>query len=173
MLLQTNEWRRRHGLARLGRWVLFALAFVAISLITREMFAADGTPFSPARKLTTWYTDRTPIDIEVVATSGADPDARFLEPRRTLRLRLERAYVDSIGWRERPPYDYSSLALSFDRITGLPRALLQAPSEQVDKRGDDIPRLRHEELIRRTFVVTITKTISLNGRPFSIEQVLS
>src|SRR5205085_6769836 len=89
---QTSGCRLRHGSARLGRWVLLALASVAISLIASEMFAADGTPFTPARKLTSWYTDRNPIDIEVVATSGADPDARFLQPRRTLRLRLERAY---------------------------------------------------------------------------------
>jgi hypothetical protein len=153
--LQTDEWRRRHGLAKLRGWVLFVLASVAIGLIAREVFAADGTPFSPARKLTSWYTDRNPIDIEVVATTGADPDARFLQPRRTLRLRLERAYVDSIGWREQPPYDYSSASLSFDTITGLPTALFQAPPEQVDKRGDDISRPGHDKMVRRTLNLTI------------------
>jgi hypothetical protein len=155
MLLQTSEWRLRHGSARLGRWVLLALASVAISLIASEIFAADGTPFTPARKLTSWYTDRNPIDIEVVATSGIGPDARFLQPRRTLRLRLERAYVHLILWREQPPYDYSSAGLSFDSITGLPTVLFQAPPEQVDKRGDDIPQLGHDKMVRRTLNLII------------------
>jgi len=124
--------------------------------------AAEGGPFNPIRKFSTWYTDRSPVDVEVVATSGPDSEAHFLEPRRTLRLRLERAYVDSIAWRERPPYDYSFVGLSFDMTTGLPAALFQAPPEQVDKRGDDISRIGHSALVRRTLNISIRGYSSAN-----------
>ena len=149
-------WNTLLGLSRgspkLARCGFLGLALIAC-VLGNEVFAAP--PFDPVRKLTTWYTDRNPIDVEVVATSGASPDARFLGPRRALGLRLERAYVGSIGWHEQPDYDYSSLSMSFDAITGLPSALFSAPPLQVDKRGEDIPQLTHDESIRRTLIVNV------------------
>ena len=45
-------------------------------------------------------------------------------------------------------------------VTGLPTALFQAPPEQVDKRGDDISRIGHSALVRRTLNVTIQGHVS-------------
>lgn len=117
-------------------------------------FTAQGR-FEPARKLTGRHTDRNLIDVEVVASSGSGPDARFLEPKRSLKLRLERAYVVSIGWRERPEYDFSYLSMTFDSSTGLPSTLFAAPLRQEDKRRDDVVTLSHHDLVRRTLVLSI------------------
>jgi hypothetical protein len=133
---------------------ILGLALIA-SGFGNEMFAADAPPFDPVRKLTGWYTDRNLVDVEVVATSGDSPDARFLQPRRALGFRLERAYVVSIGWREQPEYDYSRLSMMFDSVTGLPSVLFPARAQPVDKRGDDIPQLTHEESVRRTLIVNL------------------
>src|SRR5947207_15172393 len=82
-----------------GLALLRSLACVA-SGATDEVVPAGRSSVNPARKLMGSNTDRDLIDVEVVATSGAGPDARFIEPRRALRLRLERAYVGSVDWRQ-------------------------------------------------------------------------
>jgi hypothetical protein len=113
-------------------------------------------PFDPVSKLTTWYTDRNPIDIEIVATVGAGEEARPADPPRVLRLRLERAYVHTVF--RRP--NSSSVAISFDLPTGLPSALFRAPTEQVEMRGDPIRQLPHQEMITRTINLLVQSNAS-------------
>jgi hypothetical protein len=153
-----NQFGRLAGVSRacskIAQSSILGLALIAGG-IGNEMFAADAPPFNPVRKLTGWYTDRNLIDVEVVATSGDSPDARFLQPRRALGFRLERAYVIDISWREGPEYDFSNLSMMFDSITGLPSVLFPARAHPVDKRGDDIPQLTHEQSIRRTLIVNL------------------
>ena len=60
-----------YGMRRLilGTAVIGGVAFATVPVVS----ASD---FNPVRNLTTWYTDRTPIDIEIVSspdpTTGAD-----------------------------------------------------------------------------------------------------
>jgi hypothetical protein len=150
---------------------ILGVTFIANGVVCLA-FAADG-PFNPMRKLTSWYTDRGLIDVEVVATSGSGPDSRFLSPKRTMKLRLERAYVASIGWREQSDYDYSSLSLSFDGATSLPSALFTAPPEQVEKRSDSIDRLTHDESVRRTLIVNVDGHSSQKNLELSSEKLSS
>jgi hypothetical protein len=157
------------------KW-LEILGVLGVALIANgsgcSAFATAAAPFSPMRKLTSWYTDRSLIDVEVVATSGSGPDSRFLIPKRILKLRLERAYVVSIGWHEQSDYEYSSLSLSLDGVTGLPSALFTAPPEQVEKRGDRIAQLTHDESVRRTLIVSVDghssrKNLEINSEKLS------
>ncbi len=59
--------------------------------MTQLSSLALSQPFQPITKLTTWYTDRTPIDLEIVASMGQGNEAHLLQPERKLRFRLERA----------------------------------------------------------------------------------
>ncbi|MBR0844637.1 hypothetical protein JQ607_30940 [Bradyrhizobium liaoningense] len=132
---------------------ILALAASSLSWPSRS---ASAQTFDPVSKLTTWYTDRNPIDIEITAAVGVGDEARPIDPPRVLRLRLERAYVHSlIG---KPPI--SIVGLSFDLLTGLPSALFTAPPEQVDARGDPIRQIAHTEAITRTINVVVESNFS-------------
>jgi hypothetical protein len=72
--------------------------------------------FNPVRSLTTWYTDRTPVDIEVVG--GFDSKS-------VLRIRLERAFVQYLIARET-----TIVSFGLDKDTGLPASLFSAVSPQ-------------------------------------------
>jgi hypothetical protein len=127
---------------------------VSAGLLAMPMaFTATAQPFQPISQLTTWYTDRNPVDIEIVAYQGVDNEARRLEPERVLQLRLERAYLNLLIRKERPIS--SAALLSFDLPTGLPTALFKAPPEQVEKRGDPIHQLLSAESTARTIIVLI------------------
>jgi len=94
-----------------------ALAF-AMTAQTSDLFAE---PFKPVRELTTWYTDRTPIDIEIIGSTSMLPQFHHLEPERTLRFRLERAYVGILLAKDEPGFEI--VHFSFDMETGLPESL--------------------------------------------------
>jgi hypothetical protein len=115
--------------------------------------ASDDHAFTPIHKLQTWYTDRSLVDVEVVASQGPSDRAHFVEPKQSLKLRLERAYLNGIGWTEKP--DYSSVDIEFDLPTMLPSALFIAPPSEVDKRGEDIKALTREEMGRRALIVRL------------------
>jgi hypothetical protein len=67
-----------------------ALAVVAAGFMQMS-FTASAQPFQPISQLTTWYTDRNPIDVEIIASAGQGNEARRIEPERILRL-LQDAY---------------------------------------------------------------------------------
>ena len=156
-MLQPGFWETKNLLDRVripaGK---LSLAWIGSAVVlTQSIYPAlaDDRPFVPVRTLTSWYTDRRPIDVEIVASSGIANEINFIEPRQSLKLRLERAYLDDIGWNAKPAH--SSAAISFDTVTGLPRSLFVAPPQQVEERGDNIVPLTHEESVRRTLNLRI------------------
>jgi hypothetical protein len=139
------------------------LIVILIFGVTQLSSIARAQPFEPISQLRTWYTDRNPVDVEISATTGQGSEARRLEPKRTLRLRLERAYVDTISRIEQP--SFSSVSLSFDLPTGLPSALFTAPPEQVELRGDPIRQLLHDESASRTLIIRLNGSNSSDVLP--------
>ena len=130
--------------------------------IAQTNTTSSPSVFEPIKKLTVSDTDRRPIDMELVATVGADP-ARFASPRKTLRLRLERAYVDTLLWQEYPPDDAVYLAMGFDAQSGLPISLFKisifkapTPANQADRRSDNVPQLSLSQANERTILVELS-----------------
>jgi hypothetical protein len=58
---------------------IFAVAAVGSSWPSRSVSAQS---FNPVSKLTSWYTDRNPIDVEITATVGVGDEARPVDPQR-------------------------------------------------------------------------------------------
>lgn len=115
-------------------------------------FTSSAQPFHPSSSLTSWYTSRSAVDVELFATEGVGNDAHLISPPQVLRLRLERAYLNLL----RTDYPRSSIALiGFDLPTGLPSALFQAPPEQVEARGDPIHQLAASEWASRAVNVSL------------------
>jgi hypothetical protein len=151
-------------------WLTDCVTIRSSKLIVMLMFGvtqfssiALTQPFEPISALKTWYTDRNPIDVEIVASTGQGKEARRVEPERILRLRLERAYVDTIFRIERA--SFSSVLLSFDMPTNLPSALFTALPEQVELRGDPIRRLSSGESASRTLVILLESSNSSDVLP--------
>jgi hypothetical protein len=117
-------------------------------------------PFNPVRQLTTWYTDQGLIDIEIVGSSSLQPDVHRLEPDRLLRLRLERAYVQTLLTQSDRGYEVVSLVV--DSETGLASALLTAASRQGRFHEDiaGVPQLAHQAVLQRTLLLSLRSDIS-------------
>ncbi len=73
--------RKVAPLARRSAWHAFWAA-VVLAGTTVGSTCAMAQPFDPVRELTTWYTDRSLIDIEVVGSTSMLPDIHRLEPER-------------------------------------------------------------------------------------------
>ena len=139
---------------------LFAIVFVrtviliAITSISVAL-GAETQPFMPVRGLTTWYTDRTPIDIEIVGSSSMLPESHHLEPERTPRFRLERAYVDFLIAKREPGFEF--VHLSFDMETGLPSSLFFAVANKgkFHENIENVPVLSNKEMLQRTLLIWI------------------
>jgi hypothetical protein len=125
-------------------------------LLSTHSFGLAAEPFKPSHKLTTWYTDRTPIDIEIVGSSSMLPEFHHLEPVRTLRFRLERAYVDFLVTKGEPGFDI--VHFSFDMETGLPEALYFAVGNKRRFHEDfaGVPILPIAERARRTLNISLS-----------------
>jgi hypothetical protein len=130
-----------------------ALIIVSALGVTPLSLMARAQPFEPISELATWYTDRHPIDVEIFATTGEGTEARRLDPERKLLFRFERANVGHVVRIQRPPY--SSVMMSVDMPTGLPSQLLIAPPEQVEARGEEIPRMDHAASVKRTLNIVL------------------
>jgi hypothetical protein len=74
------------------------------AFLIAQSLSAVAQPFNPVRKLTTWYTDRSLIDIEIVGAITTT-DTHKLEPSRVLRFRLERAYVSSLRAKDQAGFE--------------------------------------------------------------------
>lgn len=152
-----------------GRLIDFVMTRLSVLIImstlgvTQLSPIARTQPFEPVSQLTTWYTDRNPIDVEIIASTGQGKEARRVEPERILRLRLERAYVSTMFRIGRP--SFSSVSLSFDMPTGLPSALFTAPPEQVQLRGDPIHQLPRVEFASRTLIILLESNNSSDVVP--------
>ena len=133
--------------------------------------AAFAQPFQPVSQLTSWYTDRSPIDVEIVGTKGVGGEARLVSPPRVLQFRLERAYLHLLIRRDQPPS--SGASLSFDLPTGLPSALFQAPPEQVETRGDPIQQLTAADWASRAVRVSLSSSNLAGGLGFASSELRS
>lgn len=133
-----------------------ALAFA----ITAQTSDLSAEPFKPVRELTSWYTDRTPIDIEIVGSSSMLPQFHHLEPERTLRFRLERAYVGILLTEDEPGFEI--VHFSFDMETGLPELLFFAVANKrrfhEDIAGAAV--LPFAEQVRRTLNISLSSDVS-------------
>lgn len=117
--------------------------------------AVDQQSFSPVRRLTTPDTDEVSIDVEVVGTSSINPGAHFLTPRRSLQLRLERAYVDTLLWRDTQGSSFSALSLSLDSGSKQPRSISWARMYKDKGSPKDITRDAVVAMNRRTLIIQI------------------
>jgi hypothetical protein len=112
-------------------------------------------PFQPIRKVITWNTDRSLVDIEVVGSTSMLPDRHTLEPDRVLRFRLERAYVDTLLAERGPGFEIVMFA--FDMETGLPASLILAVSQGGRFHEDisGVPHVSQVDRLRRTLLISL------------------
>ena len=163
--IEAHDWsfvvRPRTKKLMFSRRVLPVGAVLLFMGVLQMVPAAIAQPFRPINELSTWYTDRNPVDVEIVGTKGVGNEARFVDPPVVLRLRLERAYVSLLLRRDQPPS--SALSMSFDLPTGLPSALFRAPPEQVETRGDPIHQLTSSESASRGVNISLASSDLADG----------
>ena len=141
--------RKNSWIGIVGLLVAFGLGGVLSAI------AADQQSFSPVRRLTTPDTDEVSIDVEVVGTSSINPCAHCLTPRRSLQLRLERAYVDTLLWRDTQGSSFSALSLSLDSGSKQPRSISWARMYKSKGSPQDVTRDAVVDLNRRTLIIQI------------------
>jgi hypothetical protein len=128
---------------------------LALALAAFNVMPAMSQPFQPIRKLTTWYTDRSLVDIEIIGSTSLPPDRHELEPERVLRFRLERAYVQTLIAERGPGFEI--VTFGFDMETGLADSLILAMS-QTGRVHEDIPGVPVVSLtdqLKRTLLVSL------------------
>jgi len=138
-----------------GRAIVPLVASV-FGLLTSIALEAETQSFRPVRELTTWYTDRSLIDIEIVGSSSKLPEFHHLEAERALRFRLERAYVNFLLTKSEPGFE--RIILSFDMQTGLPESLFFAVANKRRFHEDfaGVPILPFAEQVRRTLNISLS-----------------
>jgi hypothetical protein len=136
------------------RWLLLLVQLFVLVLVDIGAPAFSQT-FAPARDLKLWYTDRTPIDIEVVGSTSLLPDSHRLLPEHVLRFRLERAFVQTLTAKTRPGFEIVSFA--FDMPTGVANALIVAASQSSASQDNqtNIPVLSQSERAKRSLRITL------------------
>jgi hypothetical protein len=133
-------------------WLALAAALILVAFSGTSLTAQ---PFQPIRRLTTWYTDRTPVDIEIVGSTSLLPEWHKAEPDRALRFRLERAYVQTL-LADRGP-DFTIVGFGFDTETGLPDSLITAVAQKGRFHEDipGVPVVSWSDRARRTLALTL------------------
>ena len=88
------------------------------------------------------------------------PELHGLEPERSLRFRLERAYVDTLTAKSEPGFE--TVHFSFDMKTGLPASLFAAAGEKgrFHEQLRGIPLLPNAERLRRLINVSVSSDSS-------------
>lgn len=121
---------------------------------------AMDEPFNPLRKLDTWYTDRSLIDIEVIGSTSLVPAFHRLEPERVLRFRLERAYVHTLFTEREPGFEIVNLG--FDTETGLAESLFFAATLPGRFHEDipAVPAVSDFNRFQRTLLISIKSNLS-------------
>jgi len=136
-------------------WVLFVGLLLA-PVWNQQGLRAEDKGFHPVSvNLLGSSTDRNAVDIEIVGSSSLVPQQHQLQPDRVLRLRLERAYINSFLTKSAP--GFSILSISIDQPTTLPQALIDAVSLQGKFHQDNpgVPALTRDEAARRQVVLEI------------------
>lgn len=143
-----------HLVTKRGRYEVIVVVLFAVLAAANDA-AAQSSPFNPVRKLTTWYTDRSPVDIEIVGATSPSPELHRLDPSRRLRFRLERAYVHTLSAERGPGFE--SVSFGFDLETQVPDSLILAGNQGPRYREEipGVPKLSMEEWGRRRVVIRI------------------
>jgi hypothetical protein len=139
--------------AKIALTVCFVATAASAALLSVGPAACVAQQFRPIDQLSSWYTDRSLVDLEITATKGQGDERVPVKPAQVLRLRLERAYVEFLVHRESPPSNI--VLISFDSPSGLPSALFKALPEQLEARGDPIHKLTRQEWASRTINVSL------------------
>jgi hypothetical protein len=139
------------------------LFFLTILASAMNDGSAMAQPFKPIRELSSWYTDRSLIDIEIIGSTSLLPDSHRLEPDRVLRFRLERAYVQTLITQSSPGYELVSLAL--DSETGLAESLLTASANRGQYHEDipGVPALPRAEILQGGIRLSLRSDLSRSG----------
>jgi hypothetical protein len=129
----------------LGTAVIGGVAFATVPVVS----ASD---FNPVRNLTTWYTDRTPIDIEIVSSPDPTTGADNFDSKRTLRIRVERAFVQMLLARRT-----TFVHFGLDMETGIASSRFSATSNDGRSRESfpDVPEIPPQERLTRLLNLTI------------------
>jgi hypothetical protein len=142
--------------------VMRTLGIIALGLVLlcghAMTSATSASDFNPVRKLSTWYTDRTPVDVEVSSSPEAVESANRQASRKNLRFRLERAFVHQLL----TGLDETIVRFGFDMDTGLPDQLIIAVSDRgrFQEIIPGIPNVPFEERLVRTVLVTVKSNFS-------------
>jgi hypothetical protein len=143
---------------------LFIAAPILISLSLWSL-AAEGetsakSPFNPLREhpygKPLWLsTDRRSVDIEIIGSTSRLPDIYRLEPERTLRFRLERAYVRYLVAEKTPGLEAVTFAV--DMETGLPSYLFDVVSftDRFHQNIPGIPVVSRADRARRELRISL------------------
>jgi hypothetical protein len=128
---------------------------LALALAAFNVMPAMSQPFQPIRKLTTWYTDRRLVDIEIIGSTSLLPDRHELEPERVLRFRLERAYIQTLIAERGPGFEIVRFA--FDMESGLADSLILAVSQggRVHEDIPGVPVVSLADRLTRTLLVSL------------------
>ena len=139
------------------------LFFFAVLAGAMNGGSAMAQPFKPIRELSSWYTDRSLIDIEIIGSTSLVPDSHRLEPDRVLRFRLERAYVQTLLTQSSPGYELVSLALDLE--TGLAESLLSAVASRGQYHEDipGVPTLSRTEILQGGIQLSLRSDLSRTG----------
>jgi len=140
---------------------LSVLAMAAAAFGAAGPDRAVAQPFNPIRELATWYTDRSPVDIEIIGSTSMPSELQRLEPKSALRFRLERAYVDKLITGKVPGLQIVGFA--FEIETSLPISLYEAVANRGRFHEDlaGIPILSPAERARRTLLISISSDSSV------------
>jgi hypothetical protein len=71
--------------------------------VGNERRICRGSTIQPIRELSSWYTDRSLIDI--IGSTSLVPDSHGLEPDGVLCFGMERAYVETLLTQSSPGYE--------------------------------------------------------------------
>jgi hypothetical protein len=136
------------------------LILAAALTTTAVALRAEAQPFNSVHELTTWYTDQALIDIEIIGSSSMLPEFHRLQPERTLRFRLERAYVDWLTTKSDPGFE--TVHFSFDLDTRQPASLFAAVGDKgrFYEPLPAIPLLPNEQRLRRLINISISSDAS-------------
>jgi len=147
------------------RTSLFFFSYLAAASIIciAAMGRTSAQPFNPIRELTTWYTDRSVIDIEIIGSTSLVRQTHKLEPERTLRFRLERAYIQFFRAQKEPGFELATFG--FDMETGLADSLLSAVALS-GRFHEDLPGVPHVpqlERMRRSLLISLESDSSMRS----------
>ena len=150
------------GSGRMKKSMIITIGLAA-AFLAGSNGRAMAQDFAPIRKLTTWYTDRSLVDIEIVGSTSLLADSHRLEPERVLRFRLERAYVHTLIAQEQPGFEI--VGFGFDTETGLADSLIVAASMRgrFQETIPGIPDVSQSDRFRRTLMVSLRNDISADS----------